>query len=150
MRVTAYLGGVLEGTATMTADPPGTWPTATLTISLPAGFDSVVVHYDAPPPTGGDWGPIFMADNMAVTPMSLLPGPIHLTAPRMLPDGTFQFSFTNTPGMSFTVLGTEDLSQTVTNWTVLGTATQISPGQFQFIDALAPNSPAKSYTVRSP
>jgi hypothetical protein len=28
-----------------------------------------VVHYDAAPPTGGDWGPVFLADNMNVTPV---------------------------------------------------------------------------------
>jgi hypothetical protein len=68
MRVTAYLNGAFVGTATATADPPGTWPTATLSFSSTQAFNSVVVHYDAPPPTGGDWGPIFMADNMYVTP----------------------------------------------------------------------------------
>jgi hypothetical protein len=52
--------------------------------------------------------------------------------------------------VSFTALGTEDLSQSVTNWAVLGPATEIGPGQFQFIDALAPNSSAKFYSVRSP
>ena len=26
-----------------------------------------MIHYDAARPTGGDWGPIFMADNMIVT-----------------------------------------------------------------------------------
>ena len=71
MRVTAYRNNVFVGTATMTADPPGTWPTATLGISLPLAFDRVVVHYDSPPPTGGDWGPIFMADNMLVTVASV-------------------------------------------------------------------------------
>lgn len=68
MRVTAYQGTTLIGTSTTTADPPGTWPTGTLTINSAQGFDNVVVHYDAPPPTGGDWGPIFLADNMTVTP----------------------------------------------------------------------------------
>ena len=68
MRVTAYLDGVLVGTSTTTANPPGTWPTATLAFTRAPGFDYVVVHYDAPPPTGGDWGPIFMADNLRVTP----------------------------------------------------------------------------------
>ena len=67
MRVTAYLNGALAGTNTMVADPPGTWPSATLSFSSAQGFNSVVVHYDAPPPTGGDWGPVFMADNMNVT-----------------------------------------------------------------------------------
>jgi hypothetical protein len=26
----------------------------------------VVIHYDSPPPTGGDFGEIFVADNMIV------------------------------------------------------------------------------------
>ena len=38
-----------------------------LSFSSAQVFNSVVVHYDAPPPTGGDYGPIFMADNMIVT-----------------------------------------------------------------------------------
>lgn len=67
MRVTAYMNGTFVGTNTATADPPGTWPSATLSFSSALGFNSVVVHYDAPPPTGGDYGPIFMADNMNVT-----------------------------------------------------------------------------------
>jgi hypothetical protein len=67
MRVTAYMNGVLVGTNTAMADPPGTWPTATLSFSSVQSFNSVVVHYDAPPITGGDYGPIFMADNMYVT-----------------------------------------------------------------------------------
>ncbi len=67
MRVTAFMDGTQVGTATMTADPPGTWPSATLAISVPEGFNNVVIHYDAPPPTGGDYGTIFMADNLSVT-----------------------------------------------------------------------------------
>jgi hypothetical protein len=63
MRVAAYLDSALVGTATMTAEPPGTWPSATLAISVQGGFNNVMIHYDAPPPTGGDYGPIFMADN---------------------------------------------------------------------------------------
>ena len=66
MRVTAYAGTTVVGSSTMMAEA-GTWPTATLAISSAQPFDNVVVHYDAPPPTGGDWGPIFMVDNMAVT-----------------------------------------------------------------------------------
>jgi hypothetical protein len=68
MRVTAYLNGLLAGTATTTAPMPGTWPTGTLSIGSAAGFNSVVVHYDARPPTCQDYGPIFLADNMSVTP----------------------------------------------------------------------------------
>jgi hypothetical protein len=69
MRVTAYMKGSLAGTNTMTAKNPGTWPVDTLRCSFPQGFDSVVVHYDSPPPTCKDYGVIFLADNMLVTPL---------------------------------------------------------------------------------
>lgn len=67
MKVTAYLNGTSVGFATMIAPNPGTWPTATLACSFVQGFNSVVVHYDAPPPTCTDWGPIFLADDMSIT-----------------------------------------------------------------------------------
>jgi len=73
MRVTGYMNNVFVATNTTTAYPPGTWPSATLSLSYAQGFNSVVVHYDAPPPTGGDYGPIFMADNMWVTPKAAPP-----------------------------------------------------------------------------
>ena len=84
MRVTAYMGSTLVGTNTTTADPPGTWPTGTLTFSSTLGFDNVVVHYDSPPPTGGDWGPIFMADNMIVTTAAPRRYPSHPRSPCLL------------------------------------------------------------------
>jgi PEP-CTERM motif len=68
MRISAYLGASFVGTSTFSIDPPGTWPTGTLSFSSAQPFDNVVIHYDAPPVTGGDYGPIFMADNLAVTP----------------------------------------------------------------------------------
>jgi hypothetical protein len=73
MRITAYLGTSLVGTNTFSIDPPGTWPTGTLAITTVQPFDNVVIHYDAPPPTGGDYGPIFMADNLLVTVASATP-----------------------------------------------------------------------------
>ena len=75
MKVTAYLDGVLVGSNTAQADPPGTWPTATLSFNSVSGFNSVVVHY-LTPPSGENWGPIFMADNMSV---SAVPEPASLT-----------------------------------------------------------------------
>jgi hypothetical protein len=69
MRITAYKGASLIGTNTHTIDPPGTWPSGTLSFSSAQAFDKVLIHYDQPPVTGGDYGPIFMADNLAVTPV---------------------------------------------------------------------------------
>ena len=66
MRITAYRNGTVMGTSTTTADPPGTWPSATLSFGSVQYFNRIVVHYDAPPPTGGDYGVIFVADNLTV------------------------------------------------------------------------------------
>jgi PEP-CTERM motif len=68
MRISAYLGNSFVGTNTFSIPTPGTWPTGTLSFTSAQPFDNVVIHYDAPPVTGGDYGPIFMADNLAVTP----------------------------------------------------------------------------------
>jgi len=66
MRVTGYSSGNIVATSTTTAQP-GTWPTGTLALSSAQSFDSVVVHYEQAPPTGGDYGRIFMVDNVLVT-----------------------------------------------------------------------------------
>jgi hypothetical protein len=83
MRVTGYSDNAFVATSTMTAEA-GTWPTATLSLTSAISFNRVVVHYDAPPPTGGDWGPIFMADNMNVTAAVPEPASIALLGAGML------------------------------------------------------------------
>jgi hypothetical protein len=70
MKVTAYMNGNYVGFNTRTATFPGTWPVDTLSCSFPQGFDSVVVHYYLHPPTCQDYGTIFLADNMRVTPLN--------------------------------------------------------------------------------
>jgi hypothetical protein len=64
-----------------------------------------------------------------------------------LSNGNFQIRFVNTPGVSFTVLATTNVSVPLTNWTVLGTATESPLGQFQFIDSSAA-SPQRFYDER--
>jgi hypothetical protein len=54
--------------------------------------------------------------------------------------GTFQLSFTNIPGTTFTVLASTNVSLTISNWTVLGTISESSAGQFQFTDTHATNA----------
>lgn len=71
MRITAYMGTTMVGTNTYSIPEPGTWPTGTLSFSSTQPFDNIVIHYAAPPPTGGDYGPIFMADNLIVTAVAL-------------------------------------------------------------------------------
>ncbi len=62
MRATGYLNSVFVATNSMIADPPGTWPSATLSLSATQGFNRVVVHYDSPPINGENWGPILLAE----------------------------------------------------------------------------------------
>jgi hypothetical protein len=75
---------------------------------------------------------------------------IVLSNPTLLPDGSFQFDFTNIPGMGFSVFRSTDLSIPLTNWTPLGTATENPPGQFRFIDPPADLDGPRLYRVRSP
>jgi hypothetical protein len=149
MRVTAYMNGTPVGTSTAIAnciDIPCTWKTNTLSITTTQAFNNVVVHYDTKPPTCENWGPIFLADNMIVTPMP----PIILTNPTKLSNGTFQFTFTNTPNWHFTVSGTTNLTLPFSNWTTLTGLTEAPSGQFQFIDLQVTNIPHRFYRVSSP
>ena len=67
IRVTAYKNGALVGT-TITNAQAGTWPSETLQFTSTDTFNSVVVHYDKAPASGGDYGVIFVADNVIATP----------------------------------------------------------------------------------
>jgi hypothetical protein len=147
--VTAYLNGSPVGTNSTNATVfcTCTWASQTLAFSSAHPFDSVVVHYVAPGPGCQDYGPIFVADNMIVTPA---PPPIVLTNPARLTNGAFQFAFTNTASAPFTVYGTTNLTQSFSNWTTLVGVIESPPGQFLVTDAKATNSSQRYYRVSSP
>jgi len=153
LRVTAYLNSMFVATATTNAtwNCTCTWASQVLPISSAEPFNSVVIHYDAPPPPipnpCQDYGNIFLADNMTVTPA---PPPIILTTATKLTNGAFQFTFTNTPNTPFTVLGTTNPTLPFSNWTALVGLTEAPPGQFQFTDAQATNIPRRFYRISSP
>jgi hypothetical protein len=73
-----------------------------------------------------------------------------LTGLAMLTNSAFQFSFSNVVGASFTVLRSTDLSLPLSNWEVLGSPTEILPGQFQFTDPQVKANQQRFYGVRSP
>ena len=68
----------------------------------------------------------------------------------LLPGGTFQFSFLNTPNTPFTVLATTNLTLPLTSWSGLSGITETAPGQFQFSDPQASNNVQRFYRVRQP
>ncbi|EEF58903.1 C-type lectin domain protein [Pedosphaera parvula Ellin514] len=79
--------------------------------------------------------------------IELEPTPPVLANPTIQPDRSFTFAFTNTPGVPFHVLMATNLPST--NWTDLGSATEISPGHFQFTDSQTSNSFSRFYRVIS-
>jgi len=82
---------------------------------------------------------------VAPTPMAIL-----LTNAKKLPNGAFQFGFTNTPGAVFSALAATNVALPLSNWTALTGVTEISSGQFQFTDTQATNYPHRFYRGRSP
>ena len=95
-------------------------------------------------------GRIYVANDNKVYAFTVPVSPIVLTNPVVLPGGTFQFGFTNVPGMSFTAYGTTNLVLAFTNWTWLGSATEISSGNFQFADSSEATNRWRFYRVTSP
>jgi len=94
-------------------------------------------------------GRIYVAGDNKVYAFTLPVAPIDLQDPALLPGGAFQFRFTNLPGLNFTVLGSADLGVPLSNWSLLGAPTEVSPGQYRFTDPQATNS-ERSYRVRLP
>ena len=77
--------------------------------------------------------------------------PVTLIGAMTLPDGHFQLSFTNNSpvtNLTFTVLSTTNVAAPLTNWTVVGTASNIAPNLFQFTDP-QPASSQRYYSVHS-
>ena len=79
---------------------------------------------------------------------SVLPTPILINS-HMLGSGSFQFAFTNVAGGTFTVLSSTNVSLPLSNWTSLGAPVEGPPGQYQFTDTAATNSP-RFYILVSP
>jgi hypothetical protein len=99
--------------------------------------------------TEGDEETLSAAD---LTSVDILGYDLNYLPPRLtglkLGNGTFQLSFTNTPGTAYTVLASTNLSLSVSNWPVLGTTSETLAGQFQFTDTQATNNQLRFYRVR--
>lgn len=63
-----------------------------------------------------------------------------------LEDGSFRLQFYSVAGASYSVLASTNL----TDWTLLGLATEPWAGEFQFTDADAGANPQRFYRLRSP
>jgi hypothetical protein len=64
--------------------------------------------------------------------------------------GQLQLQFTGNTGAGYTVLMSTNVSLALSNWTIAGSATQLSPGLFQFTTPLPSNSSSLFFRLRQP
>ena len=64
--------------------------------------------------------------------------------------GAMQLSLASATGASFTVLSSTNLLLPVSNWTAIGTMTEVSSGQYQFTDPGSSTNRQVYYRLRSP
>jgi autotransporter-associated beta strand protein len=122
----------------------------TLVFSLPLANLQAGTNYSCSVVVSNASG-IFIGNTVsfATAPAPLATPPL-LTGETPLADGTFQFSFTNTPGAHFTVLSTTNLSLPLSNWMLLSNVVESPAGQFQFTDPQQATNGQRFYCVRSP
>jgi hypothetical protein len=77
-----------------------------------------------------------------VTPPAL--GGVSLSA------GNLEFTFTNTPSLSYTVHGTTNVTLPLNQWQILGHPTESPAGHFQFTDPIPRTNAVRFYTVSQP
>lgn len=83
------------------------------------------------------------------TPLNITPGSVHLTGGG---SSAASFAFTNTPGLTFSILATNNLSAPKASWPVIGTAVEspANSGNYQFTDPAPAANGARFYLLRQP
>jgi hypothetical protein len=128
------------------------------TNTLPPGSNSVavalaiggvppgsVIHYCALATSSGGAG---VGQDATVT-LPAIP-PFQFTATAAAPGGSMQLSLASLSGASFTVLCSTDFTLPADQWKVIGSMTETSPGQYQFVDPQPSTNPQCYYRIRSP
>jgi hypothetical protein len=142
------------GSAELYDPASGTWSDAGTLITPRWNHTSTLLLNGNVMLAGGDTGNAFqylyIADTEIYTSSNLVVAPFTLACPSTPSNGTVQFSFTNTPDVSFIAYGTTNLSLPFSDWTVLNGPLEVSPGVYQFTDAQYANLPQYFYHIRSP
>jgi hypothetical protein len=110
------------------------WQATTLGTAQDVAIDNVSFSASATlPPT-------------VITPLTIKPGSVHLTG------SAASFSFTNAPGLTFSILATNNLTAPRTSWPVIGTAVEspASSGSYQFTDPNPATNSTRFYLLRQP
>jgi len=95
-------------------------------------------------------GRIYVANDSRVYAFTVPVQPVIMAHPQILDTGDFQFDFTNVPNLSFSVFASSNPALALSNWSLLGKATEVSSGQYQFVDFGAASSGMRVYRIRTP
>ena len=80
--------------------------------------------------------------------------PIHLKDFAILTDGSFQFGFTNSPGLNFTTYATTNMALSFTNWFNVGNPNNVASNYYQYNSGpgvvTSPIYPCVFFRVSSP
>ena len=157
-----FLTGSMQGTSsnnTPSADRYESWEVGYTHYRNRAGLPmtntgTLIVNQIRPNAQRAVWNLVHETLTHANLPASVSPLggalPPVLTDSKMLPNGAFQFAFTNNTGATFTVLSSTNLSFAPTNWTVVGTPTNNGSGLFLFTTQPPTNDTKRFYRIRSP
>jgi outer membrane protein assembly factor BamB len=95
-------------------------------------------------------GRIYVACDSKVFAFTVPVPPVVFQDLRLDMQGNFDASFTNTPGLSFTLYRSTSLLTPFANWARLGPADEVTPGQFQISSPIPPNTTPNFYRITSP
>jgi hypothetical protein len=162
--VGAQFRGLAEASSGNTSDSPTDYPlvqlrsiesgqtTFLLSTNWSANSFTAVPVWNFPP--GYAFATVFVngiPSTSSIVNISVpVPTTTTLTNMKKLTNGSFQFSFTNSPGALFGVLATTNAALPLSNWTALGGVIELSPGQFQFTDSQSANLGQRFYMIRVP
>jgi len=97
---------------------------------------------------------VFASGLNGPTSIAIFPGlhlwsaqPIKLANPKTQLNRSFQFDLVGNPGLAFKVMSTTNASLPMSDWAMIGSATETTPGLYQFADPLATNGVKCFYRV---
>lgn len=151
--VTAYIGSgtlVVVAVNTNTVSASQTFSISGMSVSsmIPTVTSSNLSMAQEPsiPVTGGNFTATLPAQSTTTFVSSA--SPILINAQQS--NGAFQFSFTGSAPLQYTVLTSTNVSLSLNNWTVAGSATNNGNNNYSFSVPLAADQPALFYRVQIP
>lgn len=140
--------GLVSATNELSAGMGGS---ASLTVSGPVaasvtGLDSgTPYHYCI---VAGNSGGTSYGQDATFTTLNI--PPVQFTGTLAAPGGSMVLTLASVPGATFTVLAATNMTLPLSQWTVLGSMTETSSGQYQLTDSCSSTNPQCYYVIRSP